>query len=664
MSGIKDQDRIEALRKRLYERGRAAEPTAKHALSDTKHDVARSWTAIPKQNIDAVKKVVQKPMQQRQVQPPVATPVHAPTQTITQDISMAPKKKKRGYRLKLLLAGFAFFILAVSVSSAILFMGKPTISGENITVSVTAPFTIGGGEVLPVQIGITNDNTVPIESATLIVEYPVGTQSANDDRNELFSERLTLDTITSGQTVNVPLRAIVFGEENDEKEIRVSIEYRVGGSNATFFKEADPLRFKINSSPIIVRADALKKVSSGQETDIKLTVTSNAQNALSEVLVKAEYPLGFDFTKSSPEPSSAQNTWIITDLEPEESKTIIITGVVIGKETDEHAINFTIGVPNERDPSSLASVFATAQTQFEIEQPFLDLRLEIAGVINAEVVIEPGQQSGASIDILNTLDETLYDIEVEVQLGGNALSDLDVGPPDGFYDSLNNKIIWDASNAPDLRELHPGRKTRLSFGIEPSSATKETPQITLNVNVKARRVSESRVAEVLLGTAQSVIKVASQPEVRADVGYNSGLFSDRGPVPPKAEQKTTYSVSFMAENGTNNISNTEVTSSLPPYVKWLGNTSGAGSMTYDPVRKTITWNAGSVEANAAAFGSFQVELLPSKTQIDTTPVLVNEQRLKATDLFTGTVVRAVNPAITTEMSTETGQPKENGRVVE
>lgn len=661
MSGIKDQDRIESLRKRLYERGRSAESTPKHTLSDTPTKVSRTWANAPtSKKVDTVRTAT-----------PVPEPAVAPTQpadniftTPKPDTSMAPKKKKRGYRLKLLLAGVIFFVSAVTISSLILIMGKPTISGENITVSVTAPFTIGGGEVLPVQVGVTNDNTVPIESATLIVEYPLGTKSANDERNELFVERLTLDTVASGQTVNVPLRAVVFGEENDEKDIKVSIEYRVSGSNATFFKEATPLRFKISSSPIIVSADALKKVSSGQETEIELTITSNAQTTLSEVLIKAEYPLGFDFTSSTPEPDGARNVWVISDLDPEESTTITITGIVVGKETDEYAINFTVGVPNERDSFAMASVFATAQTQFEIEQPFLDIDLEVAGVINSEVVIEPGQQTGGAIEIMNTLDDTLYDIEVEVQLGGNALSDLDVGPPNGFYDSLNNKIVWDASNAPDLRELRPGRKTRLAFGLLPSETVKETPTITLAVNVKARRVSESEVAETLNGTAQSVVKVSSQPNVLADVGFNSGLFNDRGSVPPKAEVETTYTISFMAENGTNNLGDAVVTATLPSYVRWLDNTSGAGSFSYDASQRIVTWNAGDVSANAASFASFQVGFISSKTQIGTTPVLVGEQRLRATDLFTGTVVRDVNSAITTEMSTETGQPKGNGRVTE
>ncbi|MFT5849777.1 MAG: hypothetical protein ACI9H6_000596 [Patiriisocius sp.] len=650
MSGIKDQDRIEALRKRLYERGKPMEQHQNHILTDKKEEVKTQWAAPPEPIIPEV------------VPEPEAVEghiIHTPT-----ELDMSPKKKKKGYRLKLLLAGIIFFVLAVGGSSAFLMFGNNSISGENIAISVSGPFTIGGGETLPLQVGITNSNVVAIESATLIVEYPLGTHSALDVQKELFAERLALDTVAAGETINIPLRAVVFGEENDDQTVNVSIEYRVQGSNALFFKEADPLRYKISSSPIIVKTASLKKVSSGQETDIELTITSNSQSTLSEVLVKAEYPNGFDFTSSNPSPVSAQNVWIIADLEPEEEQTITITGIVVGRESDEYAINFTVGVPSERDPQSLASVFATTQTEFEIEQPFLDIELEIAGVTNGSVVVEPDQQVGASIEITNTLDDTLYDIIVEVELDGNALSDLDVGPPNGFYDSLNNKIVWDVSSSPDLAELRPGETTRLAFGVVPSGEALRTPQINFNVNVDARRVSESNVSEKLTGTASSILKVASAPDLKTTVGFNSGSFTDVGPLPPKAEESTNYSVSFMIENGSNALSDTVVTAVLPSYVTWKDQTSGAGAISYNPSDRSIAWTVGAVEGNAAVFAAFQVTLLPSKIQVGTAPVLVKEQRLKANDLFTGTVVRDVMSAVTSEMSIETGYEKENGRVVE
>ena len=649
MSGIKEQDRIEALRKRLYERGTPSVTKVSHKLTSTTpiEKEKQQWKSPP----TPIKK---------------STPVEQPDNQPSKEtyIPMISPAKRNTYRLRLLLAGILFFVVSVGLSSMFLMFGNNNISAENITISVTGPFTIGGGAVLPLQVGITNDNTVDIESATLIVEYPRGTLSAGEDKQELNTEHLALDTISSGETVNIPLRSTVFGEENDEKIIKVSIEYRVQGSNATFFKEADVLRFKISSSPVIIKVAGLKKVSSGQETEIELEVTSNAPTTLSEVLVKAEYPIGFDFTSSNPKPTGSQNIWLIKNLEPEETKKITITGIVVGKETDEYAINFSVGVPSERSQQTLASVFATTQTEFEIEEPFLNIALEVGGVINGEVVVEAGQRAGAQIEIENTLNDTLYDLEVEVLLDGNALSDLNVGPPNGFYDSLNNKIIWDVSNAPDLAELHPGKKLRLSFALEPSGDVLCTPAIKLTVNVRARRVSETEVSETLLGTAQSVMKVASSPDIRTDVGFNSGAFSDSGLVPPVAEKSTSYTVSFMVKNGSNDITQTAVTATLPTYVTWENQTTGAGDISYDSVKRTVTWNVGSVDANAAAFASFQIDIVPSKSQIGTTPTLVSEQRLRANDRFTGTVVRDVSPAVTTEMSPEGGHSKGNGRVQE
>jgi hypothetical protein len=43
---------------------------------------------------------------------------------------------------------------------------------------------------------------------------------------------------------------------------------------------------------------------------------------------------------------------------------------------------------------------------------------------------------------------------------------------------------------------------------------------------------------------------------------------------------------------------------------------------------------------------------------------MEEQRLRAKDAFTGSVVRATQQAVTTEMSTELGFSPDNGRVIE
>ncbi len=680
MSGIKDSERIDALRKRLYERGTPEVERTKHTLSDTPVDVPHVWNRTPGQHppraaapVDTMP-VAPPPRPApaptptystsaplTQVESPTARPLAAPRPSLA---TMSPRPTNKRYRLKMIAAGLIFFVLSIMVSIVFMTFGNGGISGENITITATGPFTIGGGEIMPVQVGINNDNQVAIESATLIVEYPRGTLSANEERKELFSERLPLDTIAAGETINVPLRAIVFGEENQEQEIKVSIEYRVAGSNALFFKEAESLRFKISSSPLVVTVDALKKISSGQETELTLTVRSNAQNTISDVLLIAEYPLGFSYSSAEPQPTGGQNQWRIDTLEPEETVSITIKGVVVGQATDEYAINFAVGVPNERDSRTLASIFATAQTQFEIEQPFLDIDMEIAGVINGTAVVKPVERSSVSIEVTNTLQDSIYDIVAEVQLSGNAISDLEVGPPSGFYDSNSKKITWDISSAPELEDLAPGETARLTFAIAPSEAAATSPEINIAVNIKARRVSESQVAETLTGTAKGTMKVATALTLDGFATHNNGVFTDVGPVPPRPEQKTSYTASFSLQNGTNDISGGVMTATLPTYVTWENQTNGAGTFTYDQVKRLVTWNVGKVSANASVFGSFQVSMVPSRSQLGTEPTLVGEQFFTANDLFTGTVVRSKSSPVTTEMSTEVGYNKGNGTVTE
>ena len=189
---------------------------------------------------------------------------------------------------------------------------------ENITLNVEGPFGVGGGEELKMQIAISNQNTVPMESTSLIISYPKGTQSAKDTGKELSVERLSLDSINSGEVINIPMSAIVFGEENEEKVINVAVEYRVRGSNATFRREAEPLRFKISSSPVVLKVESVNKIASGQEMELDISIISNSPSTLSGLLLKAEYPFGFDFSESSFDTVSGKDTWSIDTLDPEE----------------------------------------------------------------------------------------------------------------------------------------------------------------------------------------------------------------------------------------------------------------------------------------------------------------------------------------------------------
>jgi len=69
----------------------------------------------------------------------------------------------------------------------------------------------------------------------------------------------------------VPVRVAIFGQEGQEKEIAATIEYRIEGSNGTFYKDSIPLKFRISSTPLVIRVKNIEKVADGQMIEETLT---------------------------------------------------------------------------------------------------------------------------------------------------------------------------------------------------------------------------------------------------------------------------------------------------------------------------------------------------------------------------------------------------------
>mgnify|MGYP003475687052 FL=1 len=103
-----------------------------------------------------------------------------------------------------------------------------------------------------------------------------------------------------------------------------------------------------------------------------------------------------------------------------------------------------------------------------------------------------------------------------------------------------------------------------------------------------------------------------------------------------------------------------VATALPQYVSWQNQSSGDGTVSFNPVSKEIIWSIGDIDAGKEKQMKFQVGLLPSQTQIGSAPAILAASRFRATDRFTGDVVRADSAPLSTELSTEAGFEKGNG----
>jgi hypothetical protein len=655
---LQDNDELDDLRQRLYSRDGAADAIERHGLSDTPVEVSRSWDIPKKQNAKPV--MVSEPEPVAQVD--VITPeTLTPAKELESDvIDVEDQKSSRRYRVWILIGSLLVFIFGVGLSSLYLYLGGNQISSDNIALSVTGPFTIGGGETIDLQVGITNQNSVAIDSATLIMKYPPGTRSVGDAPRNLFEERIPIEAVSPGGVQNIPVQVAVFGESNVEQTISATIEYRIAGSNSLFYKDAEPLTFSITSSPLVLRIDSVEKVASGQVVDIEMTVISNASAPVRDVLISANYPNGFRFESADPTPVFSDNVWRIDELLPEQSVVIALTGTVVGLTEESFQINFNAGPARADNPFIVGSILAESSSNFSIERPFIDVETTIDGRTDRSVTIAQGETSVVDVNITNTLDETVYDMVVEVVPGGNALNEDSIVGTNGFYDSNSGTVRWEVSNNSRFAEVNPGESRELSFSVSPS-APQATASYDLVVNVYARRVAETSAAEQLIGTALIEAKYSSELFVGSQAGHG-GLFTASGPLPPEVGVTTTYTITMVAEAGVNDLTDVILNTSLPVYVEWPDNVQGDGELVYNTVSKQIEWQPGNILSGNRAEVSFQIEFTPSLSQRGRAPLLVRSQSVRATDRFTGERLQASADPVYTELSTEAGYEEDNGVV--
>jgi len=651
----KKPEKIDELRERLYTRDDTPRTRKRTQLQQNKKtSVPEDWETRPPQKKRASTRVSN-------------TSRSTTTESQSAEKNVLLRKKvpeaivrntsRRAYRSKIILGGLVFFLFTLILSGIFLVWGNKGISGSNIGVEVVGPFAVGGGEVLPLRISVANENAVSIESATLIIEYPPGTQAAGNN-TDVFIERRPIGVIASGEVHNFSTDARVFGEENAEKIVQVGIEYRVSGSNATFYKEAEPFKFKISSSPVVLDIESVRSISSGQESEMTLTLRSNSPSPLSGVLVQVKYPFGFDFSEADPAPVSGNSIWRIDTLEPEEEYVITLSGIMSGSQDEEKVFDVSVGLPNERDRFSLASVFTIGTAEVKIEAPFLGVDVSVNDNTSAVVIADPGDTIDVRVTFTNTLDSTVYDGVIEVALKGAAANNVEVNAGSGFFNSTTDTITFDSVDNKSLKEMVPGKSNTVSFSMKPKSTIASTPEIVLEVTGKGKRVFEDRVPQELAATESRTIKFASTAGLTSGVAFFGSVFANTGPTPPVAEQETTYTLILEASAGSNDMTDTVVTATLPPYVVWLDTVSPQGEVSYSAGSRTLSWDAGTVDANKKKQVSIQVKLTPSTSQVGIVPTVLDTQRLRATDRFTGTTVRADAPAVTTALDGD----KEIGRV--
>lgn len=583
---------------------------------------------------------------------------------------VAPKELNQHYEdhsmsffTKLLIGSIIFCIVAVGIGAYLFFNGANLISANNIDIQISGPVSIPGGEPVSFDITSTNKNNVDLQLVDMTVNFPAGSTDPTDSTKSLQTYQKLIGDMASGASSKQTVQAIIFGEENTQKTISVTLAYSIKGSSAVFTK-TQTYDVLINSSPISVSVSSFKQITSGQEFDLTVDLKSNSQETLKNVILKSEYPFGYTFLSANLPPQTDKATWKIGDIPPGADRSIVIHGKLQGEDSDTRVFHFTVGSGSQPGATQIATEYTSQSEDITIEKPFISLAVTVdSDQSSGDHVGQFDSPEQVTITWFNNLSTVASNVTVDAKLSGTAYDRTVVRPDFGFFRSSSDDIIWNQQTNKDLASVAPGASGSVTFNITPrdlstSDSPVVNPNVQIAVSVSADRTQESNVSGDLTSAITKNIRISSNVSLSGRVVRSTGPFVNTGPIPPKADQTSTYTIIWTVDNTSSSVTNAQVTATLPPYVKWLGKINPANEdISYDQNSGLVTWNIGNISTYTLGSArrreaDFQVSFQPSINQVGQSPTLVNTAKLTATDSYTATTLESDQDSLSTRFSTD------------
>ena len=544
----------------------------------------------------------------------------------------------------------------------ICFFGESnTVSADNIEISVLGNAFASGGEILPLQINLINKNSVKLEYSDLLISYQQGAGEGED----MFRKRIGIGEVPAGDTVKELVEVTLFGQQGTTRDVNITLEYRVPGSNAIFVKEKS-YTVNISSAPVNLSVSGPESSGSNQNISFSVKAGLNTKEAVKNMMIVAEYPRGFDFKSATPAPTFGDNIWVLGDLNPGVEKEIKVNGVIVAQSGEQRAFNVYIGQQKDINERGMGVQFNSQSYVVAIQKPLLDTRLTLNGNRDPEVTITSGSSVKGEIEWKNTTNDKLTDVEIVAEIKGTIVNFSSIDSS-GFYESATNKIIWNRQNFEQFGEIKPGESGKLSFQFSTIPPTSSS-EATVDISLKARNPANVNEFLDIKNFDRKVIKVATKMQIVGEALYYSGAFPNTGPLPPTPGESTTYTISWSLVNSLNDVSGAEVRAKLPIYVDYVGTTSPRSeNVNYNATTKEVVWNVGNVKKGTGTTLpvkelQFQVKFNPSSVHVGEVMELVESIKYKGVDTVNNAQINGSYGDIKTLLNGDLNYNPQNDKV--
>ena len=559
----------------------------------------------------------------------------------------SPKQKK------ILIVSSIIFFAVLVLSGAVFYFWLTSFKKSLIDFNISGPNQVSSGEAGTYIVSYWNNTNQILQNAVLVLRYP---QDAVVGDNKII-QNIDLGSIGIGGGGKQEIILAFIGPDKSIQKLEAVLSYKPQNTTSTFENEV----FKevaINGSALSIDFKAPETTLPNVKSIYVIHYKNNTDKVFQNVSIEATYPNEFNFVSSDQTPAKNNNTWNLGDLNPNEEGDITILGIL--RNTQNANFELAIGVvKNNR-------FYKFSQNSSQINLTALPLKMDISVNGQSNLTVNPGDYLRFKIHYENGAGIALSDVILKAKLDG-LMYDFSSLKTSGYFNGVDSTITWNAGNLSDFKSLSPNSSGDVEFQINVKpryiirtfrdknfllqvSAVMETPTVPPSLAVKSLSV-----------VSDLAIKINTKTELKTEGYYFDSIIKNSGPLPPKVNQTTTYTIHWQITNYSNNINNTIVKAVLPEGVSWLNKKAGAGAATleYNDRTNELTWNVGEVAAGTGALLDpyevvFQVGLTPAANKVNMVVPILGESTLTGDDTFTGNDILVIAPALETDLPDDPG----------
>mgnify|MGYP001603194205 CR=1 FL=1 len=554
---------------------------------------------------------------------------------------------------KILVISSVIFLIIVVLSGAGFYYWLTSFKKSQVDFSVSGPTQAASGEPVSYAIYYWNNTKQILQNAVLTIRYP---QDAIVPGGKVI-QNIDLGSIGIGGGGKQEVTLAFIGPDKSIQKLQAGLSYKPQNTSSTFENESIK-ETAISGSALSVDLKTSDTVLPGVRNIYTIHYKNDTEHVFKNAVIEIGYPSEFNFISSDKPPAKNNNNWNLGDLNPNEEGDIVVSGTL--KNVESVQFNLAIGVTQN------GKFFKFLETSPQINLAALPLKLDIFVNNEESITANPGDFLQFKIRYENNAGVALSDVVLKAKLDG-LMYDLPTLKTDGFYNGVTNTIIWNASNQAQFKNLSPNESGEVTFqiGVRPRYVIRTFRDknflLQISATIETLTVPPSLSVKSLSVTNDIAIKVNTKADLKSRGYYYDSILKNSGPIPPRVNQTTTFTIHWLITNYSSDLSNVVVKATIPEGVKWLDKKAGAGSALLEFNERTneLIWNVGKVQAATGVLLDpyeviFQLALTPSIIKVNSVVPVISEATLNGEDLFTGNLISATASSVKTDMPDDPG----------